>query len=707
VSNISLYTRLPDQQIENWTKEDYMGNLRFIASKWNFQSANYVAIQNNNGSTSIPSIESAYGFVYRYLQNVTYIYGSQVPSDFGFFVQDVNGNDTRVPMYRGRDVSMYYKYIIGKVSEMIRPLPKMVNVIGYSENVQSTKKTRLNMVKYRYEMQEQIKLIEEMTGWGFEPMAGIDYENDFEVSKRLENFQEAMEETYENLAIDGLYKNKYFEAIKQVAKDIFISGIAGVKVEHDNGRIYWKNVRLHQLIFDNTKEKDQHEDDDFAGEVYELTINDILTRWEWTEEETEDIKAMASNPASWSQFNSLIGVNGMYWWNQNNGVPKVTCVEGQWRSQKKVDGVWVETLRQGILIGNKYLRETGETDGQVWDINDKRKKRLKYRIVSPDTRLGAIEGIVGMIKRFQDLKDAFITKVVALASSAIGKSYFVNAHKLPEGFKTPDIISQLKQANIVVLEGANEDETPEDANKRLIEPVDMTIDPGIGSLLDIARYFDEAMANILNIPPQVRGMQENYQSKDVYSSNLAQSEYGMKWYYDSIMSFVEHLLSYHANLAKLVLPETAKGRENLSLIIGDVNTALISMEEIKRIQFEDFLLAIIPNDIISAADKKEYLQIAMQLAAAGQFSMRDYVKLKRTDNVKQMEHYFEKIEIAREQRAERERQATIAAAEQNTKINAQAQQNIAATQTEGKLIDREMQNEQKTMDMVMQNQKKE
>ncbi len=685
MSTLSV-SKFPNQQIEDYKDDDYIETLRFLASRWNFTSAAYVAINaGSQGGTSLPSLENTFGFVYRYLQNVTYLYGSQVPTDFSFFVMDENGQNTRIPMYRGQDIPKFFNFIIGKVREMVKPLPKMINVIGYSDNVQSSKKVMMDMITFRYEQQEQIKNIQLMTGLGFEPMDGIDYDSDYDVSKRLESFKEVMEVSYENIAKDITYKNQYITKIVKGGEDIFISGIAMMCVENDNNNITWRNVKIHQAIFDNTSEDTYHLEDTYAGEVIELTINDILTRWEWTEKETEDIKAMATNPSAWSAFNTLIGVNGMYWWSQNNGVPKVTCVKGQWRSMKKKDGVWIETLREGILIGNKYLKDNKESEGQVWDIYDKRKKRLKYRIVTPNSRLGSVQGIVGMIKRLQDLKDGFITKCIALASSAVGKSYFVNANKLPDGLKAPDIISQLKQANIIVLEGADIDETPDSKNQKVIESIDMTIDPSISLLLQFVNYFDQSIADILNIPNNVRGAQTQYQSKDVYASNLTQAEYGMMWFYDGIMGWVEDILSYSANLAKVTYPENNLGKDKLSLIVGDVATELLSMEDVRKIQFEDFLMKLVPNDVVSEQEKQQYMQLALQLASTGMFTMRDYIKLKRMDNLKQMEDYFEVVEIRREQREKEAQQAQIEAAQANSAQQAQSQENVAEIHTQGAL----------------------
>jgi hypothetical protein len=699
---ISMYSRMPDQQKKDFTKEDYINTLRFVASRWNVQFNTYLSAVSANGVIGIPSVDSNTGFVYRYVENVGYLFGSQRPTDFGFFVKDYNGNETRVPMYRGRDVNKFMNYINGKVVKMIKPLPRSLNVVAYSESIQARKKTMLNMIKWRAEAADEIEHIKQLTGYGFEPMEGIDYTNDFEVKNRLESFQDAMEIAYEQIARDILYRNRFETKLTRGADDIAISGVGMIEIEHKNGKVVLNNIDLRQAIFDNTKDDPLHNEDDYAGKVWELTINEILQRWDWTQEETEDLKSMAANPQAWGAMNTLVGLNGLYWWQTNNGVPKITCVSSQWRSMKYINGEWVETLREGILIGNKYLKDEKESEGQVWDIKDKSKKLLRFRVCSPLIRLGAIEGVVGMIKRLQDLKDAFLTKVIALASSAIGKSYFINANKLPEGLKTPDILSQLKQANIVVLEGADIDDMPDAKSQRLIEPVDMTIDPSIGSLLEIAKYFDDTIADILNIPSAARGQQTAYQSKDVYGSNLVQSEYGMQWYYNTIMLWIEDIVSYASNLAKIVLPETQKGKEYLSMIVGDSAVDLLSMNVVKKMQFEDFLLRFVSDDLISEQEKRDLLGFAIQAAGSGQISMLDYIKLRRLDNAKAMENYFELAERKRQEREQAMQEQQLAMQQQNQLIQAQAQQNMAETQANAKLEDRAMQNDMKIAEMANQ-----
>lgn len=702
------YSILPNQAVEDYTDEDYKKALVFLASRWNIQTTSFalagVAVGNSGSGTGAgtPSVEVSKGFARRFIEDIAYIYGSQQPSDYGFFVQDELGNNTRVPMFRGMDVAKYYFYLDGDLRDLFEPLPKMINVTAYSQDAVSVKKTMRDILKMKADRNSEIAEIQAISGVGLNP-ADINWDDDYEVKKHLENFQESMEVAYQSIAKHTALTNDYLKNIVKGGNYVYIGGMAMMEVYHHKGKIKWKLIRPECAVFDSTRSDDQHELDDYAGEVFEMTVPELLGAYEWTEKEIEDIKALANNiNNAWGVYNTYIGLNGLYWWSQNNGVPRVTCVKGQWRSLEKKDGQWVEVLREGIYIGNKYLRDQKISDGQVWNKHDKSRKRLKYRIVTPNTMLGAVVGIVGMVKRFQDLKDALTTKMIGLTSSAIGKAYFVNANKLPEGFRTPDVISQLKQSNIVVVEGADIDDDESSKSQKMIESVDMTLDPSILGLLDLVRYYDSVIADILNIPAAARGQLTQYQSKDVVNSSLTQSTKGMKWYYGNIMLWVKGILEYSADLAKIMLPETQEGVDNLAVMVGDATVEMLSMDTIRQMQFEDFLLALIPNDIATEEDKKFLRDLAMQLASAGQFSMADAIKMKKLDTVSQLDDYFEYVEMKRQQREKEAQDNQLAVAQANAERNAQAQENIAAGQGDVKLASDQMKINAKQDEMAMQ-----
>lgn len=655
----------PNQAVE-FTEDEYMKNLRFISAQWNRRLFN-VGID----STSAASSSDDARYVTSYLQQAQYFFGRQKPSDFSFFIEDELGQSTRFPMVRGMDVTKIVLHINGVVRKMIENLPKTVNVTAYSKDAVSAKKEIMDFIKLKAQNKVFFDLVEMQTGVGFKPI-DRNFESQEELDKYLEDFQESMEIAYQNIAKHILIINRFKQIIPKVADYISIGGVGCIMVYEHGGQIKWQVVPPESAIIDMSKNDDQHEDDDYGGRIVSMSVPDLIDRYEWTDEEVEDLQTMAKSSTMWAQYNTYVGVNGLMWWQMNNGVPKVMVVEGQWRSLERIDGEWVEVLREGVLVGNKYLRNCKISEGQVWNKYDKSRKRLKFRVVTPNTILGTNLGVVGMLKRYQDIKDAFATKMIELSSRAIGKSFVVNASKLPEGLTAPDVISQLKQSNMIVLEGADIDETPDSKRQGLVETLDWTLDPNIRNYLEMVQYYDNVMADIINLPNQVRGFQSNYQSAMQVTSNLAQSSNGLAWYYDNIMLWIKNALEYSSDLAKLVLPD--KGEGNLSLVIGDAMVEVLKREDIKKMQFEDFLLDINPSDVMTEQEKEGLKQFALGLAQNGAMTISEYIKLLQLDNKSQMYDFFTAVEKRKEiiaqqqQQAQMEQQMAQAQMAQNTQL---------------------------------------
>ena len=591
-------------------------------------------------------------------------------------------------MTRGMDITKILLHIDGVVRQMIEPLPKTINVTAYSKNAVSQKKELMDFIKLKAQQKVFFDLIEEATGVGFKPI-DRDFKTQEELDKYLEDFQESMEIAYQNIAKHILLTNRYMPTLAKFSQYVALGGQATIEVYEHGGMIKWRIVPPESAIVDMSKNDDQHEDDDYGGSIMAMSVPDLLDEFDWTEDEIEELQTMAKAQTMWAQYNTYVGVNGLVWWQLNNGVPKVMVVRGQWRSLEKMNGEWVEVLREGVYIGNKYLKNCKISEGQVWNKMDKTRKRLRFRTVTPNTVLGNNLGIVGMLKRYQDIKDAFATKMIELSSRAVGKSFIVNASKLPEGLTAPDVISQLKQSNMIVLEGADIDETPDSKRQNLVETLDWTLDPNVRYYMDMISYYDGVISDIINIPQQTRGFQAQYQSAAVVNSNLQQSTLGMSWYYKNIMTSIKNLLEFSSDYAKLILPE--KEDSDLNLVIGDAMVEVLKLEDIKKMQFEDFLLELNPNGLLQEQEKEQLKQFAAALAQNGAMSVSNYIKMLQIDNKTQMYNYFEKVEKEKQIREEQMQQAQMEAQMAQAEMQQQGKQNVAEINAEAGLAKQEMQ----------------
>lgn len=679
---------MPLQLVEGeYTDENYMQTLRWLASQYN-QLSTPVNFLNNTTN----SVDGATTYINEYLDNLTYLYGSQAPAYYNFFITDVNGNNTRVPLFRGLDVWKIFQYVQGEAIDLIDPLPKILSANAYSIGAISAKKEMMDFVKYQIESKLFLNLLQQEAGYGFKVL-DRDFESKEKVDKFFETFQESMEIAYTRISKHVCYFNTYQNKLPKAFSNVFVGNLGCIVPEYRKGQVYWRVVQPENAIVDYSKGLDVHEDDDFGGEVYQMPLTQVLSEWDWTEDEIAELQAIAANNGgAYNSFYTDYATNNMFWFNdQANGIPKVVIIKGQWKSNERIDGVIKEVLREGVLIGGKWLKDQKISEGQVWSKGDVSKKRIKYITVTPNLFLGTSVSTVSIIKRIANLRDAFLTKVTEMASQPLGRVAIIRASKLPTGMRTPDVISQLKQAKVLVIEG--EDTEEGDDGRKLAETLDLTIDPSIMSILQIAQYYENMISDVLNIPNQVRGQIADYSSKAQLQNSQNQSTKGLSYLFKNFLQFEKALLSYSADLFKLMAPEDDLGQESLSLIVGDGVAEMMSMDVIRQAQFEDFLINLNPNDYASEAVKQELAQVALQSASSGMSTkvLKNYIKVKQSETLTEAFNYLES-EIYKEQVREDEQiaqqqemqlqQAELAAQVQNDVIDKQT-----STTLEGKVID--------------------
>lgn len=688
----------PIQAVKEFTDEDYKQNLRFIISQYN-QALNNVPLVSNGSYMGTGNLS----FISEYMDNLTYIYGAQVPAEYNFMTLDANGNATAANLVRGLDVKKVYDYLYGEATDIIDPLPKTLNVTAYSVGAISAKKNTMDYVKFQIDRKVYFNILREEGGYGFKAI-DRDFKTQDEVDKYFTNFQEAMEIGYEQIARHVTYYNDYQILLPKAFAYTLISNVGTMCIEYINGQVEWRIIPSENVVTDFSKGLDVHKNDDFGGEVYQLTLPELFSSYDWTDEERDTLIAISNNDNStYANYYSMVAANGLNWWVNANNVRKVTVVKGQWLSLEYKDGEWFECLREGELIGNRYLRNCKITGGQIWKKGNRAKKRLKYITLTPNLFMGSSISVVGLIKRFANLKDAFITKMVQMASSAFGKSVVIRASKLPEGMRTPDVVSQLKQNNILVIEGEETEDNPN--NRQLAEALDLTMDPSVQLILGIIQYLDQAINDYLNIPNSVRGMSSQYQSAKGIDSTKSASTKGLSYLFKNFQLWMKECLSYSADLMKLMAPDDELGRDNLTLICGDAMVEMLSMDTVRRMQFEDFLLNLNPTDYISVQEKENLANLVIQTATSGAPTkiLKNYLVVKRAESYTEAENQIDAI-IAKEEMAEQAKmQADREMALAQSQMNNQTQQQLADTNAQAGLEKAAMDNETKLALGAMKN----
>jgi hypothetical protein len=118
---------------------------------------------------------------------------------------------------------------------------------------------------------------------------------------------------------------------------------------------------------------------------------------------------------------------------------------------------------------------------------------------------------------------------------------------------------------------------------------------------------------------------------------------------------------------------------------------VLKLEDIKKMQFEDFLLELNPNGLLQEQEKEQLKQFAAALAQNGAMSVSNYIKMLQIDNKTQMYNYFEKVEKEKQIREEQMQQAQMEAQMVQTQMQQQGKENVAEINAEAGLAKQEMQ----------------
>lgn len=699
---LSGITNMPTQAIKEWTDDDYKRNLLFIASSWNRILYNF----SPNAAVAPNGLESVY-WVNDYLRNASYFFGKNLDTQYQFATKDETNNPLPIPMFNGQDVASLIKHTVGVIEGMVRDIPEVLNCESTSEDLQSKKKLLRDLSLFKIREKTFVDIAKELGGIDLQPIADMDFNNIAEVEQYFQNYKDALEKIYVVLARYCFQYNYGNEFFKKNAEYWGIGGIVHARIYSQNGKVKWRRIEPQNAIWDNYQSDDQHRADRFAGEYFQKSVPELLTMFKFTPQEREEMEALAkAGTTQWANYNVQLG-NNLYWWQTSpSGVPMVAIVHGQWRSLKyeglddEGNEIWSPCLREGYLIGNRFIKEYGESKNQIADKTNPSNLRLNYITASNDTVLGVCVGIAGRLREYQKLKDFFQTKLNQLIANSKGKRYVMYQDKLPEGMQAPDMLAQLSQAGIVVLPSRDMDD-PE-GNRGLIETVDMTLDPSIVGLLQVINYQKTYMEDIISMPAASRGLVSNYQSKDAMKMNLESASKGMSSYYSTYYTWILRMLEYSADLAKLVMAE--EDTETMQLLVGDANVSFVKTQEIKEMSMLDFAMSFGLNDFITDMERGMFIQYYMQRASATNDPEDELVfaNISRIKTKTEMYSYIESVVAQKIQRKQQEmlaqQQQQQAMAEQAANAQIQGAQIAQDTALEGQAMKQEGEMEKMILD---------
>jgi hypothetical protein len=620
-------------------KDWYKENLQYIMSHFN---------KRNDRTNRIRKKDDIENPVDEIVRMFTYYLGRQYNKDYYYTTQDQNNCDLPTVWINGQKITSLVDYMVGNVIKLIENLEPTTKIT--SKAVVDKKKMLLDLSLIKLEFQELFNQIEQQTGMAFNPMK---MPENVEVPEDLYRFMEYdYKEQGEVLATklveDIMNRNSYQDKYKQAFLYLLLGGYVGIHNRIENGKTYFDVILPHNLILDRGKDDDFLAEARFTGVVDYMTTGDIIERFQdyLSTEEINEIKNITTNNL-YQLLDLTTHPYSTTWAFTYNSVPMLAVVTGYWTGMKdmkyeqtkdkfgnthyakprknKKGQYWTKTIHKGILIGNKYLVEIGEESNIVRKHDNPGDVEMPIKVYMPNMVLGENRSVVSRLHQHQDRIDYITNEITKMMNRAKGKVYIINRQKLGTA-SAKDVISDFERMGIHVTDGsATGEDFVAGQDSRMVEVVDMTLDPNVQQLVSLRREEERIMEEIVNIPKVALGQQQGYVGAKTQAGTIAQSNLGTAYLYEGFIRFIEKQLAHALNQFKVSLL-SLEGETPLGLISSRGKDYV---KLTKEFSFEELGVFIKVKDFIDEQARERLLMQAQAAMQNQMIDMLDYIKIEQ------------------------------------------------------------------------------
>jgi len=676
-SNIAFAysTILPPQYGVEWNDEYWKKCIRGVAAQWNFN-----VVKNNPMAINASEIGLPIGFSQRAFFWKDYYLGQQRNIDYDHYLTREDGTRNLLKMFRGKDITKFVNYMLDECIDKIMNIPDTIDVRGVSDNLVSKRKAELDYMKSLKDNKNFVEIMKAKFNVIFKTAYGEDFMNKMQEDVENVDYLDSMEEGALNVAKDIYYRNHLDEKLVEVCVDALITGAGMVYHSIINGYEMIDRVPIYEAIFPPSVFGDQHRYDVYGGRVRFMTVPEVFATYpnipDADKEEIQNLaKTFSGQTSFFNQFNSL-GAPSFYWWNQMDGVLRVAVVHAQWASYSKdANDKQYQCLREGTLIGNKYLLNNKISTNQTEDWRNPSMTDLDYQMVQPMSIFGQNMGIPEMLYTYQNQIDSWQTKIDDFIARAKGKCYVINSSKLAAaGIKATDIISDFSDMGITVLPDVDIDAGNLGEN-RIVEAIDMTMSQDVMLLWSNIKEYRAMMADILNIPDAARGQMKGYVSQDMLNTAASGSTKGTSYFYTPINKFFTRVLEKGVN--KFKTSTLSNPRMEYNLIVNE--TQMEQFKSTKEFGLSKFGLRICYEDQIDTKARQSIDQMVFayaQNSAVTGYTMSDLFEVQSLTTKTEVKNYlkFREKQIETKKAKEAADAAAQAQAMQQQALAAQNQQ---------------------------------
>jgi hypothetical protein len=677
---------MPDQMVSEEEYKNpswYLSNARFIMSNYNPVINPYAAIPEGTGVMD--------GIIDRWAARTdvwySYYAGKQTNLAHSYITRDESNMPLPIQMFQDQNIPRLIKHLEGYMSDVIKNLPDAIGALGLSENITNAISIKQEIARWMIE-QENAGVIAEMEAMGIKFSDQFKFNTEEELNQYFEeDHKEFEEQLYEWLAMDSLYINKWKDPFSLASRDVFVTGFGMMRVISRGGKVVYRRVPPRMAVWDNSEDSKLNLHAKYAGEIYQLTIPQIAQRYgkQLTKAELEEIQVIAKDSSQYTQLNSMLPSTNLVWWSTQNNqrLPLVTCADVEWVSMKVIgkegdENKYITTVRKCTVIGNKFVVDWGEAENIVENKDNPSDPELSFKVCTPDIILGYPVGVTERLYKMADIMSAYRTKMIQLIARSKGRVFIIYADQLPEGMRTPQILSDFSRLGIAVINRADGETIEKDG--RVGENVDLTMDPTVLGMVNLIAEMKMTMEEIVNLPSNVLGQQKGFESFKTKEFNRSQSTQGILSYYEAIEDWFLNIIDYGTETSKIMISrnEFFDG----SLVIGDRGVKYLQSVPTKDFSFSKLRIYGTFDDIMRAKDRDQLMYLAELAINAQQIDFVDIVKTSGMRSARAIRNYLtaklneRKREMAEQQAMQMQQQ------QEQAQLQAQTQAVVADTQAE-------------------------
>jgi len=673
--------------------------------------------------------------VWKFISLFKYYFGEQDNISYKFMEEAAEGLSMPARWLPGKKLASLIDHMRGNFLKTLKAYDP--NVYSLGRDAAAQKKEKWDDLMIEYELKEDLEQIEAEIG---EKITLTDErpESVEDVEERMENFKTYSEKLIYSLARQTMNINHFEEKFAKLFVHSLI-GVACLKVRVENGVVKWDTINPINLVYDMC-DNDLQRDMQFAGHHYWASVGEIFEWFDLTDEEKQEVFSMAQNHNG--NYRAQLEKNSVDWfWNKGNTEIYVKVFEGEWfypenrnqlkkpdkygnehfkptdkesnddltENQKRKGYEVVErplnVVHKGSLIGNKILKNYGLRPNQPRSKSNLSETELSYHILTPGTELGRTIGPVQKLAQHQDNIDLYMYKIQEHIESDYGQTLMVDTSQLdPEVASDPSLLAARIKTDKMLPYNSAKDEMQMGgrANGNYFYSEDLSLSPAIQYYQNLIQQEIQFMEEAASIPKMALGQQQTYQPENVQKQAVQQSALGNFYHYKVFGSFVNKILQYSANVAKIVYTIDDNVFEKYNLGMGEID--FLDKLNKEDLAWEDFLVYIDVDDIMGDESKQRLIQ---QAQAAMQNQMLDwatYIEIEQSKTYSEALIKSRRAAKKMEQKQMKQQQIEMQKEQQKAKTELMKDAQLQKLKNQGALQEQQIENQGNIQEQGVQNQ---